>query len=68
VWAGRGGNIDDAATNVTDGYHRGNTHVEECVGLALRVHAGKAVDESGNKKLAGAVDDLRAFGDGDGHT
>ena len=63
VRAGLGVGIDEAALIVGAGDHGGDAHVEVGVGLGLRVHAGIAVDEAGNEKFSGAIDDARAFGD-----
>ena len=62
--AGLGGGIDKAALIVGAGDHGGDAHVEVGVGLGLRVQAGEAVDETGNEKFSGAIDNARAFGDG----
>ncbi len=63
VRAGLGAGIDEAALIVGAGDHGGDAHVEVGVGLGLRVQARKAVDEAGNEKFSGAIDDARAFGD-----
>src|ERR1017187_6036547 len=48
VGGGRSVYIDRAAPRVADGDDRGDAHEEVGVGLALGVHAGKAVDEAGD--------------------
>ena len=63
MWAGVGGQIDEAVFVVAARHHRGDAHIEIGVGLALAVHARIAVDQAGDKELAGAIDDLRALGD-----
>jgi hypothetical protein len=65
VRAGLGAGIDEAAFRVGAGDDGGDAHVEVGVGLGLGVHAGKAVDETGDEEFAGAVDDAGVFGNGD---
>ena len=62
VRAGIGVEVDVTAAVVAAGNDGGDAHVEIGVGLPLAVHAGKAVDQAGDEKLARAVDDLRALG------
>jgi len=51
--------VNVTATVVRAGDHRGDAHIKEGIRLALRVHAGKAVDETGDQVLPCAVDDAR---------
>ena len=60
-----GGKIDEPALRSRCGDHGSDAHVEVGVGLGLGVHAGEAVNEAGNDEFSRAVDDLRAFGNGD---
>jgi hypothetical protein len=64
VRAGLGAGIDEAALIVGAGDDGGDAHVEVGVGLGLGVHAGIAVDETGDEEFAGAVDDAGVFGNG----
>ena len=61
---GLAADVEMAAACVGAGNDSGDTHVEEGVGLALRVHTGEAIDEAGDQVFPGAVDDARAFGNG----
>ena len=54
-----------AAACIGAGDHGGDAHIKEGVGLALRVHAGKAIDQAGDEEFSSAIDDARIFRDGD---
>ena len=64
VWAGLRAGIDEAAFRVGTGDDGRYAHVEIGVGLCLGIHAGKAVNQPGDKKFARAVNDDGVFGNG----
>ena len=59
-----GVDVDVAAALVGAGNDSGDAHVEEGVGLALRVDAGKAINEAGEEVFPCAVEDARLGGMG----
>ena len=61
-----GSEIDEAAPVVPRRHYGGDAHIEKGAGLALRIHSRKAVHQPGDEVLPSAIENARAFGDGDG--
>src|ERR1700744_6377493 len=64
MWRGKCMEINVPAAIVGACDDGGDAHVEIRVGFTLASHAGEAINKAGNDIFSGAVDDMRAFGDG----